>query len=67
MRWKDIVSMRIIINPDQELVAEINKQLAEKDGYCPCAIEHTPDTKCMCKIFREQKEGECPCGKFIKV
>lgn len=58
--------MRIVINPDKELVDEINRQLAEKNGYCPCAIEHTPDTKCMCKIFREQMEGECPCGKFIK-
>ena len=46
--------MRIIINPDKDLVAEVDKQLKEKDGYCPCAIEHIPDTKCMCKAFREQ-------------
>ena len=59
--------MRIIINPDKDLVAEIDKQLKEKNGYCPCAIEHIPDTKCMCKAFREQEEGECPCGKFIKI
>lgn len=59
--------MKIIINPDKDLVAEVNKQLEEKDGYCPCAIEHIPDTKCMCKAFREQEEGECPCGKFIKI
>lgn len=59
--------MKIIINPDNDLVKEIDKQLKEKNGYCPCAIEHTIDTKCMCKVFREQDSGECPCGKFIKL
>jgi hypothetical protein len=51
---------------------EINPQIREavkaSDGYCPCAIEHTPDTKCPCKDFREQTEpGECHCGRFEKV
>lgn len=31
-------------------------------------LEQTPDTKCMCKAFREQDyPGECHCGKFVKV
>ena len=38
------------------------------DGYCPCAIEQTPDTLCPCKDFREQEEpGLCLCGRFEKV
>ena len=36
------------------------------NGYCPCAIEKTADTKCMCKEFREMKSGICHCGRFEK-
>ena len=45
-------------------VADLVKQ---NDGYCPCLIERTPDTKCMCKDFREQEEGLCHCGRYRKV
>ncbi len=46
-------------------VAELVKQ---NDGYCPCLIQKTPDTKCMCKDFREQQtQGPCHCGRFEKV
>lgn len=54
------------LNDDQELVKEIRKKLKENDGYCPCRIEKTEDTKCMCKEFKEQKVGECHCGLFVK-
>lgn len=59
--------MKIVLNEDKELVEEINKQLKENGGYCPCRVEKTEDTKCMCKEFREQQSGECHCGKFIKI
>ena len=59
--------MKIILNPDNELVEEINKKLKENNGYCPCRLEKIEDNKCMCKEFREQSEGECHCGKFIKL
>ena len=59
--------MKIKLNEDKELVEEIKKALKENDGYCPCRIEKTPDTKCMCKEFREQKEqGYCHCGLYYK-
>ena len=53
-------------------IIEINPDILElveaSDGYCPCAIEHNPDTKCICKKFWEQREpGECHCGRFAKV
>ena len=57
----------IRLNEDEELVAEIRRALNENDGYCPCRIEKTADTKCMCKEFREQNEGECHCGLYIKI
>ncbi|MGN0668639.1 MAG: ferredoxin-thioredoxin reductase catalytic domain-containing protein [Angelakisella sp.] len=53
-------------NTDLELVESIKKQLSENGGYCPCAIEKTEETKCMCKNFREMAEGICHCGLYIK-
>lgn len=58
--------MSIRLNSDTELVTEIQKQLKTNDGYCPCNIDKTPDTKCMCKEFRESEEGMCHCGLYIK-
>lgn len=59
--------MKIMTNPDKEYVKEIKSQLKSNNGYCPCALEKTKDTKCMCKEFREMEEGTCHCGLYIKV
>lgn len=59
--------MKIIKNPDMEYVKEIKKQLKANSGYCPCRLEKSKDTKCMCKEFREQGSGMCHCGLYIKV
>ncbi len=58
--------MKIELNPDKKLVELVRKNLKINDGYCPCAIVKNDDTKCMCKHFREQKEGICHCGLYIK-
>lgn len=58
--------MSVKINPDKEYAAEVKKRLKENNGFCPCRLEKTPDTKCMCKEFREQEEGMCHCGLYIK-
>lgn len=51
-----------------EIHPEIRANVDANNGYCPCAIWQTPDTKCMCKDFREQADpGECHCGRFEKV
>jgi len=60
------VNFKIIPNPDKEIYDTITKAVKDNDGYCPCKIKKTPDTKCMCKEFREQLSGECHCGRFIK-
>lgn len=58
--------MTITLNPKADAPA-IRKAIADNDGYCPCAIAKTPDTKCMCREFRErQKPGTCHCGLYIK-
>lgn len=58
--------MSIKQNPDKKYANEVRKQIKENGGFCPCKLERTPDTKCMCKEFREQEEGICHCGLYIK-
>lgn len=58
---------KIVLSEDKELVEEIRKRLKENDGYCPCRISKTPDTKCMCKEFRDASSGECHCGLYNKI
>lgn len=68
-----MVKYKIILNDDIELVAEVNRQLQETKGYCPCALYRSPEYKCICKSFRDAlakgEEIECGCGKYriIKV
>lgn len=67
--------MKLFKNPDKCLLDEIQKQLTENDGYCPCRVTKNADTKCICKNFKEsikkQKETksetpiECDCGLWI--
>nr|CAI9751425.1 hypothetical protein DGKKSRWO_DGKKSRWO_CDS_0134 [uncultured phage]CAI9752311.1 hypothetical protein CVNMHQAP_CVNMHQAP_CDS_0134 [uncultured phage] len=46
---------------------EIEKKLKENGGYCPCALVHTDDYKCMCKEFRNRDtSGYCHCGLYYK-
>ena len=62
--------LKIIKNPDEEIVSEIRAKLKETDGNCPCVLPSawSADTKCPCKNFREQVvEGECHCGLYMKV
>lgn len=51
-------------NPDDEFCKNFKKRLKANNGYCPCRLDKTPDTKCPCKDFREG--GECICGLYIK-
>ena len=60
--------MRIKTNPSwtDDEVKEFRDSIKTNDGYCPCRLTHTPETKCMCKEFREQKSGVCHCGLYYK-
>lgn len=60
--------MKIIVNPDKDIVADVRMRLKSNGGYCPCRLKKTEDTKCLCKEFREQDfEGPCHCELYIKV
>lgn len=63
--------MKIIKNPDEKIRTKLEEALKDKDGYCPCRLERTPENKCMCKEFRDQIadpnfEGYCHCMLFYK-
>ena len=61
--------MKIITNPDKEYAKEIRERIKDNNGFCPCRINKTEDTKCMCKEFRDMVAngitGECHCGLYI--
>lgn len=61
--------MRVFLNADREFVDEVSKAIKDNNGYCPCAIQKTRDTKCKCKDFRDKVaagvEGSCNCGLFV--
>ena len=63
--------MKIKLNPDQEVVNTICEGLKRTGGYCPCRLERTEATKCMCQEFKEQIadpdfEGYCHCMLYYK-
>lgn len=60
--------LKIIKNPDKEIYESVRKAVSENNGYCPCELIKSPETKCPCKNFREQETtGECHCGLYCKV
>lgn len=59
--------MKIILNPDKEMADAVKEAVKKNKGYCPCRLDKTPETKCMCKEFREQEEGLCHCGLYMKI
>lgn len=60
--------VKVITNPNKELVKEIRTKIKENKGHCACAISFDDSNICMCKEFREQidrgKPGECHCGLY---
>lgn len=63
--------MKITLNPDENVVKMVKEGLERTGGYCPCRLERTEDTKCMCAEFRQQLkdpsfEGFCHCLLYYK-
>ena len=52
---------------DKRFFDEISKAVKDNSGFCPCLVDTSEDTKCICKEFREQEtEGLCHCGRYLK-
>ena len=63
--------MAVTLNPDAEMVRTIREGLKRTGGYCPCRIQHTEETRCICQEFRRQMadpefEGYCHCMLYYK-
>lgn len=63
--------MKVRLNGDEKIVATVKEGLLKNDGYCPCVLIKSEDTKCMCKEFKEQIkdpdfEGYCHCMLYYK-
>lgn len=60
--------MKISISNNKEVVEEVRRKLKENDGFCPCKLVKSPENKCICQEFLNQKElGECHCGLYVKI
>lgn len=63
--------IKIEKNPDAEIFEYGMQALKENQGYCPCSLIKTAETKCMCKDFRDKVKqgyvGECNCGLYVAV
>ena len=52
---------------DIEYRRYMRQRIKACNGYCPDSFAHTPDMKCPCEAFREQKEpGYCDLGYWLK-
>ena len=63
--------MRIREHEDKAIVEKIREGLKMKNGHCPCKLEISDDTLCMCAEFKEQMadpdyEGYCHCRLYYK-
>ena len=54
--------MKVIKNPEwsEQQVREFEQKIKDNDGYCPCAIMKSKDTKCLCLEFRTQIRNKIP-------
>ena len=59
------------INPDLDVAYKIMDSVRKNNGFCPCRVVNSEDTKCMCKEFRDSvlnnDYGFCHCGLFENV
>ena len=65
------MKMGIRLNENAEVVRTVKEGLKKKGGYCPCRMEKSEDTKCICREFKEQIadpnfEGYCHCMLYYK-
>ena len=63
--------MAVRLNDNKEIVNEIREGRKHTGGYCPCRVERSDETKCICREFKEQIadpdfEGYCHCMLYYK-
>ncbi len=61
--------MKIKKNPEwsEQEHLDFAQKVKDNDNYCPCSIERTDATRCVCEDFvNSQTLGECHCGRYVK-
>lgn len=53
-----------VLNPDPDIVMNVNKGLIHKGGYCPCRVGVNSTTLCPCSSFR--LGNGCICGLYVR-
>ena len=53
---------RLTLTSNQTKAEKIIKAIYENDGYCPCRLTKSKDSKCPCKEMIEN--NKCHCGLF---
>ena len=61
--------MKLEITTNAEHIIKIRDALIKNNGFCPCQLEKSERTKCVCLNFIEETPvGEwCHCGLYKKV
>ena len=57
---------KVRLNENADVVQVVKEGMKRTGGYCPCRLERTEATKCMCEEFKAQiadpnYEGYCHC------
>ena len=55
---------KFMLNPDINVVREVQEGLNAKNGHCPCMVGKTEDNKCPCKNFRLNQI--CKCNLYVE-
>ena len=63
MILKQLAVNKMKLNENKKKVKEIRKAISDNNGYCPCQTLKNIDTKCPCKIMREEKR--CICELYV--
>ena len=59
--------MKLTIQPDKFKREAILKAIKDNQGYCPCQLGRTEDTKCVCKDCLNIPVGTwCHCELYYK-
>ena len=56
------IAKKYNVEVNENLVDFFVNSINQNNGYCPCRVDKTPDTKCPCKDLREN--SKCVCGLF---
>ena len=54
----------VSLNPDSSMVQRLRAAMEKNGGYCPCRLQHTPETLCPC--LDPAFSGFCHCRLYFK-